>query len=65
MIRNYCPAVYIHTVLQINNGNFAFEFMFLDCALSKILEMWTTNISKALIIAVVSAILHTHPARFV
>ena len=61
MIRNYCPAVCIHTVLQINNDNFSFVFMFLDCSLSKILEMWTTNISEALIIAVVSAILHTLP----
>jgi hypothetical protein len=55
------PAVRIHTVLQINNGNFSFVFMFLGTALSKILEIWTTNVSNALIIAVVSAILHTLP----
>jgi hypothetical protein len=45
----------------MNSGNFSFVFMFLDSSLSKILEMWTTNVSNALIIAVVSAILHTLP----
>jgi len=45
----------------MNSGNFSFVFMFLDSALSKILEMWTTNFSNALIIAVLSAILHTLP----
>lgn len=45
----------------MNSGNFSFVFMFLNSALSKILEMWTTKVSNALIIAVVPAILHTLP----